>query len=245
MLSAFPALELKPCPRTDPRGGSEPFRLIAPDGTAGRGHRRRPGPGRTARAVALDGARPPARPGVHGAAAPGRAGRLPPVRGPGGRPGRVGVRPGRRRLRLPLVPGAGGGAGARRRPGRVPALPPGDLARRPLRPARDAVRPDLRAGRHADLARGRATRWARLDGISGVRDRVLRRRRDLRGRLPRGVRTSRPCSRRRSSSSARTTGGRSACRPRTRPPGRSGNAPRATGSPASASTATTCSPCIA
>ena len=71
------------------------------------------------------------------------------------RPGRRGVRPRARRLRLPVVPRAGGGARARRRRRPVPPVPPRDVARRPVRPARHAVRADLRPDRHPDLARGR------------------------------------------------------------------------------------------
>ena len=43
-------------------------------------------------------------------------------------------------LDLPLLPGAGRGGGARRGPGRVPALLPGDVARRHLRPDGASVR---------------------------------------------------------------------------------------------------------
>ena len=83
-----------------------------------------------------------------------------------------------------------------------------------------------------------------LDGSRRRHDRVLRRRLDERGRLPRGGEPGGRSGGSHSCSSARTTAGRSASRPRSRRRARSGGAPRDTASPACASTATTCSPCI-
>ena len=187
-----------------------------------------------------------ARSRVHRAAAPGRADRLPAVRGPGGRAGRL-----RRGRSAPTIsscrPSASWPvalrAGRRSRP--VPPVPPGDVARRPVRPARDPFRADLHPDRDPDRARGRLRA-----GTAARRDR--RRARSPTSATARRARatstrrrTSRACAGSRSSCSARTTDGRSACRRRRRPPARSGAAPRATGSPACGSTGTTCSRCTA
>ncbi len=125
----------------------------------------------------------------------------------------------------------------------VPPVPPRHVARRSVRPARDPLRADLHPDRDPDRPRGRvrarpaARRQRRRD------DRVLRRRRDQRGRLPRGCEPGRGTPRCRSFCSARTTAGRSAFRPRRRRRARSGAAPRGMGSRACGSTGTTCSRC--
>ena len=153
------------------------------------------------------------------------------------------VRPRPRRLRLPDLPRAGGRARARGRSRPVPPVPPRHLARRPVRPARDPVRPDLHPDRDADRARGRVRARPAARRRRRGDDRVLRRRRDERGRLPRGGEP-----RRRLAAAARAVlpeqrlGDQRADRA-SRPRARSGGAPRGTASRASASTATTCWPC--
>ena len=165
---------------------SEPFRLLAPDGSADRRHRGRARGRWPPRPAPLDDPGETPGPRVHRAAAPGRAHRVSGVRGTGGRPGRQRRGPGARRLRVPHVPGAGGGARARRGPGAVPRVPPRDVARRALRPPRNAVRPHLHPGRHADRARGRLRDGPAARRRGRVLGRVLRRRQRERGRLPRG-----------------------------------------------------------
>ena len=225
-------------------GGTEPVARAGP-----RRQRRRRSCGRArarraARDAAMDAPRAAPGPRVHRPAAPRRADGLPRLRRPGGRPDRVGHRARRRRHGVPDVPRARGRAGARRRPGAVPPVPPGDLARRPVRPARHPVRSDLHPDRDPDRARASATRWASSStGATRVLDRLLRRRRDERGRLPRG---GEPRGRLRSAgrcSSARTTAGRSACRPRQQTAGEIWRRAEGYGIPGCGSTGTTCSRC--
>ena len=216
--------------------------MLAPDGTAvgdtdGRTRRRT-----TSAAAPLDARGAPAGPRVHRAAAPGRADGLPRVRGTGGRAGRRAmalgtddfVFPTFRELAAALVRGVD--------PVQYLAYHRGTWHGGPYDPRATRFGPicipvatqiphavGYAMGLQLDgfgrarsptsgtaaRARGTSTRRANLAGVFGA-----------------------PVS-----CSARTTDGRSACRPRDSRPARSGGEPRATGSRAFASTATTCSRC--
>ena len=90
MLSAFRTRELEgSCSAPEHWGGTEPFRILAPDGTAVGDTDVGLDPDELRGTAAVDGRGPPPGPRVHRAAAPGRADGLPGLRGPGGRPDRV------------------------------------------------------------------------------------------------------------------------------------------------------------
>ena len=110
--SAAPCSRRVGAPQDVTRPQEAPSRcsLVAPDGTAVGRRRRRAVRGPTPRAAPADDPGAAPRPRVHRAPAPGRADRLPGVRGAGGRAGRQRLRARSRRLRVPDVPRAGGRA---------------------------------------------------------------------------------------------------------------------------------------
>ena len=200
----------------------------------GRGRsRRRPVPRRPARAAAPHDRRAPSGPRVHRAAAPGRAHRLPGVRGPGGRADRQRARR------------SGPTTSSSPRSGSSP--PPWCAASTPCSTSQyhrgtwHGGPYDPRATRFGPICIPIATQIAargRLRAGPAARRRpraitlgLLRRRQHQRGRLRRGGEPRRRVGGPRSSCSARTTDGRSACPPRSRPPARSGGAPTGYGIP--------------
>ena len=187
-----------------------------PPGADDRRRLRRAGARAAGRGLPPDGHRPPVRRPGHRADQAGAPRGLPLLARPGGLPGRRGAGAAARRLGLPDLPRVRRAGHPRHRPGRGadPAArrlalrlrPGGDAGRRPSARRWPPSSSTPRASRTARRARAAApSRWRSSATARPARATSTRRS------------TSPPCSRRRSCSSSRTTGTRSASRSRSRP----------------------------
>ena len=187
-------------------GRSGRARAAARDRRGPRGRRaRRAG---AARPLPLDGAAAHVRRALGRLPPPGPDRDVRDLLEPRGDAGRLGARARRRGLDLPELPRVGDRAAARDSRRDRPALV-ARPSRRLVEPGRVQRRVDLRADRDARAARRRARVGQEAEGRATRRDRVLRRRRDERGRVPRGRELRRGDAGAARSSSATTTSGRS------------------------------------